>query len=212
RQYKKTKLERRRAEKERIKRKKAEFREKIDKGLIAPSPKKQRIEQNPTNLRIVIDCSFNNLMTQKEINSMAKQIICCYSANKVSPHLIGEICIMSHGGQIKDGVMWNTNLYEETFDKEELVYLMADSNDRILEIDEGKVYIIGGIMDKNRHKKLCYEKASKQGIRTMQLPIGEYIKMASWKVLTVNHVFEILLKYMEHKDWEKAFLEIIPHR
>ncbi|RUO95539.1 hypothetical protein BC936DRAFT_143803, partial [Jimgerdemannia flammicorona] len=159
---------------------------------------------------------------------MAKQIIRCYSANKVSPRPVREICIASHGGRIKEcfdtrhkdvvrwsGVTWNANPYEETFDKEELVYLTADSNDRILEIDEGKVYIIGGIVDKNRHKVgcevseddwergswrvgfqwritridvlTCIANASKQGIRTAQLPIGEYIKMASRKVLTVNH-------------------------
>jgi tRNA (guanine9-N1)-methyltransferase len=44
------------------------------------------------------------------------------------------------------------------------------------------------------------------------LPIGDYIKLASRKVLTVNQVFEIMVKWLDCRDWEKAFMEIIPER
>ena len=36
--------------------------------------------------------------------------------------------------------------------KEELIYLTADSSNTIGKIEEGKAYIIGGIVDRNRHK------------------------------------------------------------
>ena len=52
----------------------------------------------------------------------------------------------------------------------------------------------------------------KQGIRHGRLPIGDYIKMASRHVLTVNQVLEIMLRWLEIKDWEKAFLSVIPKR
>jgi len=36
--------------------------------------------------------------------------------------------------------------------------------------------------------------------------------MASRHVLTVNQVLEIMLRWLEIKDWERAFLSVIPKR
>jgi len=52
----------------------------------------------------------------------------------------------------------------------------------------------------------------KQGIQHGRLPIGDYIKMAARHVLTVNQVLEIMLRWLETSDWEKAFMAIIPQR
>lgn len=52
----------------------------------------------------------------------------------------------------------------------------------------------------------------KEGIKHGRLPIGDYIKMASRHVLTVNQVLEIMLRWLEVKDWERAFLSVIPKR
>ena len=60
---------------------------------------------------------------------------------------------------------------------------------------------------------LCLEKAKESGIRTARLPIGRYLaNMQTRKVLTVNQVFEILLKWVETRDWEEAFYAVIPKR
>jgi hypothetical protein len=93
-----------------------------------------------------------------------------------------------------------------------IVYLTADSENIITSLEQGKKYIIGGIVDRNRYKGLCLEKAKSQGIAHAKLPIGEYIKMASRQVLTTNHVVEIMLEWLETKDWKQAFLKVIPQR
>lgn len=42
-------------------------------------------------------------------------------------------------------------------------------------------------MDRNRHKGCTMEKATKQGIRTAQLPLADYIAMGSYsRVLTAR--------------------------
>lgn len=64
----------------------------------------------------------------------------------------------------------------------------------------------------DHEQSLCYDKAVAQGIRTAKLPIGEYIKMSSRFVLTTNQVVEIMLKYLECRDWKEAFMEVIPQR
>lgn len=51
-----------------------------------------------------------------------------------------------------------------------------------------------------------------QGVKTAKLPIGEYIRMSSRFVLTTNQVVEIMLRWLECRDWEGAFLKVIPQR
>jgi len=51
-----------------------------------------------------------------------------------------------------------------------------------------------------------------QGIQHAKLPIGDFIKMSSRHVLTVNQVLEIMLRWLDFRDWQKAFMEIIPKR
>ena len=73
------------------------------------------------------------------------------------------------------------------------MYLSADSQDTLTELSPNKSYIIGGIVDRNRHKGLCENKAREQGIATAKLPIENHARLAGNKVLTVNQVLEMLV-------------------
>ncbi|OAP58495.1 hypothetical protein AYL99_07585 [Fonsecaea erecta] len=94
----------------------------------------------------------------------------------------------------------------------EVIYLTSDSPDTLTTLSPYSTYIVGGLVDKNRHKGICYKTAMARGIKTAKLPIGEYLEMTSRKVLATNHVVEILLRYLEEEDWGKAFLRVIPKR
>ncbi|WWC88004.1 uncharacterized protein L201_002906 [Kwoniella dendrophila CBS 6074] len=97
--------------------------------------------------------------------------------------------------------------------KHKLIYLSADSEEEIETLDENEIYIIGGIVDRNRYKNLCQNKAENLNIKTARLPIGKFIEnLPTRKVLTVNQVFDILLQYIAQKDWQKAFETVIPQR
>jgi hypothetical protein len=64
-----------------------------------------------------------------------------------------------------------------------------------------------------RVQNLCLNKAKEHGIRTAKLPIGRYLaSLPTRKVLTVNQCFEILVKWVETKDWEEALYTVIPKR
>jgi tRNA (guanine9-N1)-methyltransferase len=93
-----------------------------------------------------------------------------------------------------------------------VVYLTSDSPHTLQYLSPNTSYIIGGIVDKNRHKGLCYKRACEMGIPTAKLPIGEYMTMQSRSVLAINHVVEIMLKWLVTGDWGEAFLSVIPKR
>jgi len=158
-------------------------------------------------------------MTDAEVTSLAQQIRLCYSTNhkQENPH---QLYFTNFGGRTKNHSMgsenWKVKLEEQSyldlFPKESLVYLTADSETVCEDLDRTKVYIIGGIVDHNRLKGITLKKAQDQGIATAQLPIGKFMAMSTRKVLTVNHVFEILVKYAQTNSWEQAFQSVIPKR
>ncbi|KAI8061711.1 guanine-1-methyltransferase-domain-containing protein [Gongronella butleri] len=223
--WQQTREARSQAQREKHKRKRVERAKMAEQGLIEPLPKRVKAKDMVIGDRkIVIDCAFSEYMTDKEMDSIQTQLVRCYSANRMAKEA-AELVMTGFDDRLKQTlekktptydkwthVRWETEPYDKLFEKDKLVYLSADSDNVAHELDPEKIYIIGGIVDKNRHKNLCQKKAAAQGIATAQLPIGDYIQMASRKVLTVNQVYEIMLKWIEHRDWQKAFQEVIPQR
>ena len=95
-----------------------------------------------------------------------------------------------------------------------VVYLTSDSENTITTLENDKIYIIGGIVDRNRYKQLTYHRATSLGIATAKIPMDEYLSaMPSTRVLTTNHVFDLLIKYKEYNGcWKKALTEELPIR
>ena len=99
--------------------------------------------------------------------------------------------------------------------EQKLIYLTGDSPNTITTLDNDTTYIIGGIVDRNRLKRAAINRAESLDIPTARLPLEENLDFkASTRVLTCNHVFEILLKYREngYTDWKGAILSVLPGR
>jgi Trm5-related predicted tRNA methylase len=95
---------------------------------------------------------------------------------------------------------------------EQFVYLTGDSTSTLEKFSEDKIYIIGGIVDKNRHKELTLKKAEEHGVLTAKLPVRENIKLTSSSILTCNQIFELILKFLDCSDWPETFRFCIPDR
>lgn len=183
---------------------------------------------------IAIDLGFCDLMTEKESRSLMNQI--CYSYGANGREITGieygqdqlpkffEISVTSFAGKIEPFIKrfigvenwrhltWERRHFTEVFEKEKLVYLTSESDVALTEIDPGKVYVIGGLVDHNRLKGITHADAVKRGLATARLPIGEFLEMNSRKVLAVNHVFEIMLAFVTHGDWGRAIEDVLPQR
>ncbi|XP_065490625.1 tRNA methyltransferase 10 homolog A [Caloenas nicobarica] len=215
---------RRQKRKEKRQKRKLERQSRLDSSNEGNDRKRMRREVVPSTLRLLVDCSFDDLMVLKDVKKLHKQIQRCYAENRKAFHPV-QFYLTSHGGQLKRNmnendkgwVNWKdiqirTEHYSELIKKEDLVYLTSDSPDVLSELDEKKAYVIGGLVDHNHHKGITYKKAVEQGIGHAQLPLGNFVKMNSRKVLAVNHVFEIILAYLEKRDWKEAFFSVLPQR
>ncbi|XP_013205460.1 tRNA methyltransferase 10 homolog A isoform X2 [Microtus ochrogaster] len=210
--------------KEKRKRKKLERQCQLESGSDGSDRKRIRRNVVHSSLRLIIDCSFDDLMVLKDIKKLHKQIQRCYAENRRASHPV-QFYLTSHGGQLKKNMNENDKgwvnwkdihikpeHYSELIKKEDLVYLTSDSPNVLKDLDESKAYVIGGLVDHNHHKGLTFKQASSYGIEHAQLPLADFVKMNSRKVLAVNHVFEIILEFLETRDWQEAFFTILPRR
>lgn len=179
--------------------------------------------EHASSLRVAIDLSFDDLMTDRDIHKLLKQIQRTYSINRRADRPI-QLYLTSFVGRSKtilDEIhckytSWDVHIKEESygdvFSQEDVVYLTSDSPNVLSEVDESKAYIIGGLVDHNHHKGLCYRLAVERGIAHARLPISECVKLKSRTVITVNHVFEIMLLYSQTKDWKESLVQVLPAR
>ncbi|KAI6779939.1 tRNA (Guanine(9)-N1)-methyltransferase [Emericellopsis cladophorae] len=242
----------------------------VDRSVVYPSKRPSTL----VPLSIIVDCDFEQYMTDKERISLSSQVTRCYSDNRnaryrswlwmagwngklverfetvlnnshknwkgvgfcegdfVAASLLAKEKMKSKedGGEVcpslqrsadeevkwerddKDPIPLPDPEPEPAEELKDIVYLTSDSPYTLHRLEPHKSYIVGGLVDKNREKGLCYKRARAKGIRTARLPIGEFMAMQTRQVLTTNHVVEIMLKWMECEDWGKAFEAVIPKR
>lgn len=196
------KIVRRRREREKKKEKrKAE----VALGIPGPNVLRKKLKQNKIDntsnpVRVTVDLSYDELMSEKDIGKTARQLQHVYTANRKSTMPIKlfftglkansqiEIALRKYDGYKNWDIKFHEESYDEMFDSNTLVYLSSDSETVLQELDSNAVYIIGGLVDHNAHKGLSYSRAQERGLRTARLPLAEYIEdMKTTNVLTIVH-------------------------
>lgn len=223
-------------------------------------------------IALILDCGFEDYMTEREKVSLSSQVTRCYSDNRNFKYK-SHLWISGWGGKLKerfetalenqhmnwkgvgfeegnflaaavrarekmvvDGgemidalkrsadnkVKWERDekvpfpipdpIPELNEDFKDVVYLTSESPYTLERLEPNTSYVIGGLVDKNREKGLCYQRAVEMGIRTAKLPIGQYLMLRSRQILTTNHVVEIMVRWLESESWAEAFMHVIPKR
>lgn len=174
--------------------------------------------------RIALDLAFESLMSFKELKGLKSQLNYLYGSLRssdrplethvcgVSPHFRSQMLETLSG--VKDWkVYFHSQPLEAVFrERQRLVYLSPDSTNVLDELDEAKIYVIGGIVDKNRLKNASLKRAAELGVPTARLPVPEYLNRRLCNSLNVNHVFDILLAQAEFRDWKKSMNNTVPKR
>ena len=177
---------------------------------------------------VCIDLGWNTHMYDNEKKSLCRQLAYSYNAlrkgveEKLTPV---SLSITGVDKDIKPFMTTTTSGWEswplhitekqvdEIYPKSKLVYLTHDSNHILKELDPNDVYIIGGIVDRNRLKNATKDKADQLNIRTARFDLDSHLSLRhGTPVLTVNHCVEIMLYVANGISWSDAFFKVLPTR
>jgi len=170
-------------------------------------------------LHVGIDFGLNHKMTEDEMKDMAKQSQTCYAAYRrlstaTQLHLLGIKPFIDLYKPFLPGIdNWKIHKEKEIEDfPGKCVYLTAEAEETLDTVETGIIYVIGGIVDRNRMPGICNQRAKEFLIPRKRLPIKEHITYKSRCVLTVPHVYQLLLKVGTGSNWKDALLEVLPKK
>jgi tRNA (guanine9-N1)-methyltransferase len=187
------------------------------------------------SLKVIIDCSFCAMMSEKEQSRLAQQIGQCYASNKAaaSPayfkmvNLKTDTFFYKELFRVNDGferyiIEQSDQSLQESCSTQlnDLVYLTPDAKNILQDLQQDKkTYVLGGLVDETVSKKATYDKCESLSITSARLPIEEFMtrhknnpKFNYSKVLSINQVFDILLTYSHSNDWKAALSSGVPKR
>ena len=180
--------------------------------------------------KVCIDLQYEELMSEKELIHLAQQLSRVYGFNRKSSdpcHLTfchlpkdcktRQICCDKSEGFANYILNFSEKSLIDTFEnrKQDLVYLTPDSDNLLEDIEDNKIYVIGGLADDSVKKLSSLSFAKDQGLTTAKLPIDKYcsrIEGSFKQILTINQVFEILLNKIQGFSWPQVFSQSLPSR
>ncbi|KAF6728210.1 tRNA methyltransferase 10-like protein B [Oryzias melastigma] len=191
--------------------------------------KERLAEAQSTGLKLCVDLSMTDRMSDKEISRLAGQLRRLYGSNKKAtwPFHVFLTDLREDSRLYRECVRMNDGFLNYTMDitekgvldlfpPESVIYLTPDAEEALETMDADKVYVLGGLVDESIQKKLSLSRASDLSLRTARLPIDEYMikkenaKNFHSKILAVNQVFDILLTFSESGSWTRALQAWFP--
>lgn len=183
--------------------------------------RKEKISErlNRASAHFVVDLNFEALMTSKELRSIGTQVLTMYgdNCNSAFPfklHLAGLIPespthqALQRAAKTESWVGFSTHSSQDLptiFPDQQLFYLSPDATEVIQSIQPGAVYIVGGLVDRNRHPNASFNRAQQLNIPSVRLPIEEHAVVSRTDFLTISDVLKILSHFAECGDWSAVF-------
>lgn len=203
-----------------------EARRRIDQDLADQSTLRLTSSSTPT---VVFDMGFAHVMNERDCRSTASQLKYAYSIMRRSGFLMKPFISSFDASHPTFGPLSTfegfkkfpvpidirkcVDCFPDHHAQRKLVFLTADTEDVLTSIDDDHVYVVGAFVDHNTQKGLTKQYADAAGIRTARLPLVENIAVGNLcKVLTINHVVDVLVTYLQTHSWKDAFATLPTRR
>lgn len=191
-------------------------------------PLHRKAPHGPLHLpRVCVDLSLCARLPEREQRSVVSQVAQLVGINHRSGrtldlHLVGvgcagpqELLRAQHGFDST----WHVTRHAsghllDAFQRESVVYLSPDSPHVLEDLDEARVYVLGGIADNhNSCKNMTLERATELGVAHARLPLEVVPNITKrGQILNINHCFQVLLLRAAGIAWYEAIDRSVPTR
>lgn len=174
--------------------------------------------------KIVLDCSYEEMLTDLERSKTAKGLKRVYSQNRVHRkpldlHLCGvrldSPVFRNLSGQLpklfkkSSLTKLHTDCFSELFPKDQLVMMTPDS-DTEFEYDPHAIYVVGGVVDLGRNEPMTLAKAKRLGIRTARFPLDSLrMREGDTRELTMSTSIDIIRECQMNDDIHKVIRKCV---
>ncbi|XP_016984946.1 mitochondrial ribonuclease P protein 1 homolog [Drosophila rhopaloa] len=178
--------------------------------------------------KIVLDCSYDEHMNNREASYAAKQLMLCFAENRLNDEPFDlHYCNAQMESTCMKGLQryiptmlnpefpmnLHSKCFTELFPKENLVYLTPHCREDLVTYNPDDIYVVGAMVDTMNNEPLSLAKAKRLGLRMAKLPLDRYLQWGSGsgKSLTLNQMINIMLDLKKTGNWETA-LKHVPRR
>eukprot|EP01097_Dermamoeba_algensis_P010492 TRINITY_DN7816_c0_g1_i1.p1 TRINITY_DN7816_c0_g1~~TRINITY_DN7816_c0_g1_i1.p1 ORF type:complete len:281 (-),score=44.47 TRINITY_DN7816_c0_g1_i1:53-895(-) len=94
----------------------------------------------------------------------------------------------------------------------EIIYLSPDAKEGLQKVSKNVLYCAGGLVDRSRLKGLSNDKATQNGMKSVHLPVREFIASSNDQVLNISDVGHLISLNAQYCDWAVCFNHVSLNR